>query len=188
MSGKSPENLPADSQPDSYREQIWQVADVKTWTSMLTTHVYSMFITCILHMCITCLLHMCITFIWHVYREREELRGRRQTQLMTCVTSVNQAENRGEVRSHSWLVFYLVCAVHFHSAPMASLPFILLNPLPFCSAGSASACPPPGPTPSTWAALCPYSPCRASAPTCTCVCATSTAKERASESKVGNPD
>lgn len=50
-------------------------------------------------------------------------------------------------------------------------------------AGSASACPHLGRTPNTSAALCPYSPCRASAPTSTCACATSTAKGRASECK-----
>lgn len=47
----------------------------------------------------------------------------------------------------------------------------------------ASVSLPPGPTPSTWGAPSPSSPCRVSAPTSTCVCATSTAKERASESR-----
>lgn len=59
----------------------------------------------------------------------------------------------------------------------------LLLTVSLCSAGLASACPLPGPMLSTWAALSPYSLCRASAQTSTCVCATSTVRERASECK-----
>lgn len=103
------------------------------------------------------------------------------------------------VKAWHWLLGPLVSRIYLRMAFHTSFPikfFVvsttdphffnqasLLLTVSLCSAGLASACPLPGPMLSTWAALSPYSLCRASAQTSTCVCATSTVRERASECK-----
>lgn len=103
------------------------------------------------------------------------------------------------MKAWQWLLGPLVSRIYLRVAVHTSFPinFVLsrqqiliffnqaslLLTVSLCSAGLASACPPPGPTLSTWAALSPYSLCRASAQTSTCACATSTVRERASECK-----